>query len=145
MLLHTSNGPRYIREEDVIFIYRDRAMGQWCAATLVLDNGKQVSGLALVAALDALEAKLAWRLEKWVCSLVKSRRGISGDNFGEFILVGSYRNWVIAGQPFRSHRRRGNRVLGEEWSMTKPTRLEQCIFEKIEARIANNLLPSEAT
>jgi hypothetical protein len=33
-------------------------MGKWCAATLVLDSGEEVSGLALVAALDKLQAKL---------------------------------------------------------------------------------------
>jgi hypothetical protein len=33
-------------------------MGRYCQATLVLDTGEEVSGLMLVAALDALEAKL---------------------------------------------------------------------------------------
>jgi hypothetical protein len=42
----------------VLFIYRDRVMGRYTQCTLVLDDGREVSGLALVAALDALEKKL---------------------------------------------------------------------------------------
>jgi hypothetical protein len=59
MMLFSTNGPRSISDERVIFVFRDHAMGRYCAATLVLDTGEEISGLALVAALDALEAKLA--------------------------------------------------------------------------------------
>jgi hypothetical protein len=33
-------------------------MGRWCATTLVLESGEEISGLALIAALDQLQAKL---------------------------------------------------------------------------------------
>jgi hypothetical protein len=57
MLIHSSNGQRHVRDDAVIFIHRDQAMGRWCAATLVLDSGEEIS--ALVAAVEALQAKLA--------------------------------------------------------------------------------------
>ena len=57
-MLFSSNGPHTISDERVISVYRDIAMGRYCQCTLVLDNGEEVAGLASVAALDALEARL---------------------------------------------------------------------------------------
>jgi hypothetical protein len=58
MMLFSANGPRAIPDERVLFVYRDRVMGRYCQATFCLDSGEEVSGLVLVVALDALEAKL---------------------------------------------------------------------------------------
>lgn len=53
MLLFTCEGPRSIDERDVIYVYRAETMGRYCSATIVLADGRELSGLALVAALDA--------------------------------------------------------------------------------------------
>jgi hypothetical protein len=45
MVLFSDRGPRSVPDEDVIFVYRDRAMGRYCSATLVLSSGEEVSGL----------------------------------------------------------------------------------------------------
>lgn len=58
MVIFTCSGPRTIDDRDVIFVYRDEAMGRYCSTTLVLTNGVEVSGLALIAALDQLERRL---------------------------------------------------------------------------------------
>jgi hypothetical protein len=58
MVLFSDRGPRSVPDEDVIFVYRDRAMGRYCSATLVLSSGEAVSGLALVSALDRLPERL---------------------------------------------------------------------------------------
>ena len=54
MLLFTCEGPRSIDERDVIYVYRAETMGRYCSATIVLADGRELSGLALVTALDAL-------------------------------------------------------------------------------------------
>jgi hypothetical protein len=59
VLLYTPEGPRSIDERDVLFVYRGEADGSlYIPATLCLGNGSEITGRCLIAALDALEAKL---------------------------------------------------------------------------------------
>jgi hypothetical protein len=59
MLIFTCEGPRNADDDHVVRVYREHAPGRYCPTTLTLDNGRELSGLALKTALDALEAKLA--------------------------------------------------------------------------------------
>jgi hypothetical protein len=59
MFLFSANGPRSIPDERIIFVTREYAPGRYQPCTLLCDDGKEVSGLALKAALDRLEARLA--------------------------------------------------------------------------------------
>jgi hypothetical protein len=59
MLIFSSNGPRNVPDERVIYVTSEHAPGRYEAATLVLDDGREVSGLAVKEALDRLEARLA--------------------------------------------------------------------------------------
>jgi hypothetical protein len=58
MFLFPTTGPRSIPDERVIYVTRESAAGRYCPVTLVLDDGSEVSGLALKEALDRLEAEL---------------------------------------------------------------------------------------
>ena len=59
MMIFTAAGVRSIADDRVRHVYRDdRPIGRFCQTTLVLDDGDEISGLAHVAALDALEKKL---------------------------------------------------------------------------------------
>lgn len=53
-----STGPRGVPDDAVIFIYREQPMGRWANATLVTLDGEEITGLARVDALDALQRKL---------------------------------------------------------------------------------------
>ena len=54
MRVFTSNGCRTIPDEHIRFAFHDRMVGRWCSVTVVLDGGKEVTGLALSAAVAAL-------------------------------------------------------------------------------------------
>lgn len=58
MLIFSSNGPRSVPDERVIFMTREHAIGRYQPCTVLLDNGDEVSGLGLKEALDRLEAAL---------------------------------------------------------------------------------------
>jgi hypothetical protein len=58
VMIWSAEGPRSIDDRDVVFVYRDSGVSRYCQATLVLSNGQEVSGRALVAAVDKLAAKL---------------------------------------------------------------------------------------
>jgi hypothetical protein len=58
MLIFTAEGPRSIDDRDVLHVYRGQALNRF-AVTLVMANGEEVSGLVLVKALAALEARFA--------------------------------------------------------------------------------------
>ena len=58
MLMFTCEGPRSADDRDVVHVYRGQMLNRYAEATLIMAKGEKVSGLALVAALDALEAKL---------------------------------------------------------------------------------------
>jgi hypothetical protein len=58
MFVYSSNGPRTVPDELVIHVSLERVPGRYCPVTVVLDDGREVCGLALKEALDALEAKL---------------------------------------------------------------------------------------
>jgi hypothetical protein len=58
MLLFTCEGPRSVDDRDVLHVYRGQTLNRFAEVTLVMANGEEVSGLVLVKALDALQAKL---------------------------------------------------------------------------------------
>lgn len=59
MFLLSANGLRSIPDERVIYLTREWAPGRYQPCTVVLDDGREVSGLGLKEALDKLEAALA--------------------------------------------------------------------------------------
>jgi hypothetical protein len=59
MFLFSSNGPRSVSDERIVFVTREHAPGRYQPCVLVLDDGREICGLALKEALDALERKLA--------------------------------------------------------------------------------------
>jgi hypothetical protein len=59
MLLFTSEGPRSVDDRDVIAVYRNDALGGYCNATVIMASGEEISGYALVAAIDRIEREIA--------------------------------------------------------------------------------------
>jgi hypothetical protein len=59
MLIFTAEGPRSVDDRDVLHVYRRQTLNRFAEVTLVMANGEEISGLALVKALAALEARLA--------------------------------------------------------------------------------------
>jgi hypothetical protein len=59
MLLFTCEGPCSVDDRDVLHVYRGQTLNRFAEVTLVMANGEEVSGLVLVKALAALEARLA--------------------------------------------------------------------------------------
>jgi flavin reductase (DIM6/NTAB) family NADH-FMN oxidoreductase RutF len=59
MLIFTAEGPRSVDDRDVLHVYRGQTLNRFSEVTLVMANGEEVSGLVLVKALAALEARIA--------------------------------------------------------------------------------------
>jgi hypothetical protein len=49
---------RSVDDRDVLFVYREATVASYCGVTLVMASGEEISGRALTAAIDALQAKL---------------------------------------------------------------------------------------
>lgn len=61
--MFTTEGPRSVDECDVLFVYRDSAVGAYCnAKTVIMANGEEISGRVLVAAIDHIEREIAEHL-----------------------------------------------------------------------------------
>jgi hypothetical protein len=59
MLIFTAGGPLSVDERDVIAVYRNDALGGYCNATVIMASGEEISGCALVAAIDRIEREIA--------------------------------------------------------------------------------------
>jgi hypothetical protein len=59
MLLFTDRGPRSMDDRDVIAVYRDCSLGGYCNCTVIMVGGEEISGCALVAAIDHIEREIA--------------------------------------------------------------------------------------
>jgi hypothetical protein len=59
MVVFSCEGVRSIDPAKVIAVYRDEVMGNYCNVTLCLDDGTEVSGRALAAAVNRIEREIA--------------------------------------------------------------------------------------
>ena len=59
MIVFSSEGVRSIDPAKVIAVYRERPCGGYCNVTLCLDDGTEVSGRAVVEAINRIESEIA--------------------------------------------------------------------------------------
>ena len=59
MVVFSCEGVRSIDERDVIACYTECPIGVWCDVTVVMADGREISGRAMAQEVRALEAKLA--------------------------------------------------------------------------------------
>jgi hypothetical protein len=58
MLVFSSNGKISIPDERIIYAFSEHAPGRYCPATLIMDDGSEITGLVLKEALTRLITKL---------------------------------------------------------------------------------------